>query len=137
MSPALRDRHCESYPEGTAPLSVDRRDELLEEIPGWRVVDGHHLRREWSFPDFLTALAFVNAAGALAEAEKHHPDLFLSWGKVAVEIWTHTVNGLSERDFILAAKLEALPRRAARRVRCPRARRARWPPPAPPTPPAR
>jgi 4a-hydroxytetrahydrobiopterin dehydratase len=110
MSPALRDRHCRSYPEGTPALEPDRCDELLAEIPGWRIIDGHHLRGEWSFPNFLDALAFVNAAGALAEAEQHHPDLFLSWGKVAVEIWTHTVNGLSESDFILAARLEALPR---------------------------
>lgn len=110
MTEALRDRHCKAYPEGTPALGAERCAELLEEIPGWTMIDGHHLRREWGFPDFLTALAFVNEIGALAEAEQHHPDLFLSWGKVAIEIWTHTVNGLSESDFILAAKLEALPR---------------------------
>jgi 4a-hydroxytetrahydrobiopterin dehydratase len=62
----------------------------------------------YTFPDFATALDFVNKAGAIAEAEGHHPDLLLSWGKVEVKVWTHKINGLTESDFILAAKIEEL-----------------------------
>ncbi len=108
MSEPLASRRCAQIPEGTPPLAPERRDALLSEIDGWEIVDGHHLRREWSFPDFLSALDWVNRAGEIAEAERHHPEIFLTWGRVSVEIWTHTVNGLSESDFILAAKLERL-----------------------------
>jgi 4a-hydroxytetrahydrobiopterin dehydratase len=64
--------------------------------------------KAYTFPDFVQALKFVNGAGAIAEAEGHHPDLFLSWGKVEVKTWTHKINGLTESDFILAAKIEEL-----------------------------
>lgn len=74
----------------------------------WTVVDGHHLRREYKFPDFVGALAFVNRVGALAEDNGHHPDLYFTWGKAAVELHTHAVNGLTETDFILAAKIDEL-----------------------------
>lgn len=110
MPKPLRDRDCQLVPEGTPPLAAERAAEMLGELPGWEIVDGHHLRRSWEFPDFLSAMAFVNRMGELAESQQHHPDIALSWGKVAVEIWTHTVGGLSETDFILAAKFEALPR---------------------------
>ena len=77
-------------------------------LPGWKVVDGHHLWKSFAFPDFRTALDFVNRAGAVAEAEGHHPDLFLSWGKADVKIWTHKIDGLTESDFVLAAKIDDL-----------------------------
>jgi 4a-hydroxytetrahydrobiopterin dehydratase len=77
-------------------------------LPGWRVVDGHHLEKRFTFPDFAQGLAFVNRAGAVAEQEGHHPDLHLSFGKVTVTVWTHAIDGLSESDFVLAAKLDAL-----------------------------
>jgi len=72
------------------------------------VVDGHHLLKTFTFPDFKTALAFVNRAGEIAEEEGHHPDLLLSWGKVEVKTWTHKIDGLTESDFILAAKIDKL-----------------------------
>src|SRR5579871_2155809 len=74
------------------------------------VVNEHHLKKSYAFPDFVKALAFVNQAGAIAEEQGHHPDLYLSWGKVGVEIWTHKIDGLTESDFILAAKLDRIPR---------------------------
>lgn len=74
----------------------------------WQVVEQHHLSRTFRFADFAGALAFVNQVGAVAEAENHHPDLHLAWGRVGVEIWTHAIGGLSESDFILAAKIDRL-----------------------------
>jgi 4a-hydroxytetrahydrobiopterin dehydratase len=74
---------------------------------GWRVVDEHHLEKEYRFPDFATALAFTNQVGAIAEEEGHHPDIALAWGRVAVTIWTHKIDGLTRSDFILAAKIDA------------------------------
>jgi 4a-hydroxytetrahydrobiopterin dehydratase len=81
---------------------------MMAQVPGWDVVDGHHLNRTFVFPDFRTALDFVNRVGAVAEQEGHHPDLYLAWGKVGVKIWTHKIDGLTESDFILAAKIESL-----------------------------
>lgn len=75
---------------------------------GWRIVEEHHLEKEYRFGDFAEALAFVNRVGALADAEDHHPDLFLAWGRVRITIWTHTIDGLTESDFVFAAKCQAL-----------------------------
>lgn len=72
----------------------------------WAVVDDHHLFKTYRFPDFVTALAFVNRVGAVAEAEGHHPDVELTWGRVAIKIWTHAIDGLTESDFVLAAKAD-------------------------------
>ena len=77
---------------------------------GWRVVDEHHLEKLYEFPDFVSALAFVDRLGELAEQQGHHPDIYLSWGKARVTIWTHKIDGLTESDFVLAAKADALPR---------------------------
>ena len=71
---------------------------------GWRVVDEHHLEKEYKFPDFVSALAFVNRVGETAEEQGHHPDVYLSWGKAKLTIWTHAIDGLTESDFIFAAK---------------------------------
>jgi 4a-hydroxytetrahydrobiopterin dehydratase len=73
---------------------------------GWRVVDEHHLEKEYRFPDFRRALDFTVAAGEIAEQEGHHPDILLSWGKARVTIYTHKIDGLTESDFVLAAKLD-------------------------------
>jgi 4a-hydroxytetrahydrobiopterin dehydratase len=75
---------------------------------GWRVVDEHHLEKEYTFKNFREALAFTNRVGEVAEKEGHHPDIFLAWGKVALKIWTHSVGGLSENDFVLAAKADSV-----------------------------
>ena len=75
---------------------------------GWQVVDGHHLQKVFPFPDFVTALDFTNRVGELAEQEGHHPDICLSWGRVEVEIFTHKIDGLTESDFVLAARIDRL-----------------------------
>lgn len=74
----------------------------------WAVVADHHLQKEWTFPDFAAALAFVNQVGALAEAANHHPDVYLTWGKVRLTLWTHTANGLTDKDFALAGEIDRL-----------------------------
>jgi 4a-hydroxytetrahydrobiopterin dehydratase len=106
----LAEKHCAPCRGGVPPLRGAQLDTLKAQVPEWRVVDGHHLARVFNFPDFRTALAFVNRVGEVAEAEGHHPDLGLSWGKVAVKIWTHKIDGLTESDFVLAAKIDRLPR---------------------------
>ncbi len=102
----LADKRCVACHGGIPPLSEDAISELVVEVPAWTVVEGHHLSRTLDFPDFVTALAFVNRAAEIAEAEAHHPDIYLAWGEVRVEIWTHAINGLAESDFVLAAKLD-------------------------------
>jgi len=82
----------------------------LPEFAHWSVIDEHHIVRTYKFPDFKSALEFVNRIGAIAEEQGHHPDMMLSWGKVEVTTWTHKVNGLTESDFILAAKIDRLAR---------------------------
>ena len=73
------------------------------------IAHDHHIERVFKFPNFATALAFVNRVGAIAEAEGHHPDIELGWGRVAIKVYTHKIDGLTESDFILAAKIDALP----------------------------
>jgi 4a-hydroxytetrahydrobiopterin dehydratase len=85
---------------------------LLDQLAnGWVVVEDHHLAKEFTFADFRQALDFTNRVGELAEEQGHHPDVHLSWGKVKIVIWTHKVDGLTESDFILAAKCDELQRR--------------------------
>jgi 4a-hydroxytetrahydrobiopterin dehydratase len=85
---------------------------------GWQVADEHHLEKQFDFPDFRLALAFTNQVGELAENEGHHPDILLGWGKVRITLFTHKVNGLTESDFILAAKIQSLlPEKPARAPR--------------------
>lgn len=109
MSSRLSDKECVPCHGGMPTLPEERVDALLRELDaGWEVVDGHHLQKSFGFPDFAAALDFVNRVGELAESEGHHPDLHLSWGRVEVEIWTHAVDGLTENDFVLAAKIEGL-----------------------------
>jgi len=75
---------------------------------GWKIEREHHLEKEFRFPNFATALAYVNRVGELAEAQNHHPDIALAWGKVRVTIWTHKIDGLTESDFVFAAKCDAV-----------------------------
>jgi 4a-hydroxytetrahydrobiopterin dehydratase len=79
---------------------------LAAQVPGWEVVEEHHIRKTFLFPDFRKALDFVNLVGGVAEEQGHHPDLMLSWGRVEVRIFTHKISGLTESDFILAAKID-------------------------------
>ena len=101
----LAEKRCVPCRGGVPPLAQEQIDNLLPQVPGWAVVERHHLTRTYTFPDFVSALAFVNRAGEIAEQEGHHPDIYLSWGKVEIRIWTHKINGLTESDFILAAKI--------------------------------
>jgi 4a-hydroxytetrahydrobiopterin dehydratase len=105
----LSKRHCAPCQGGTPPLSGEAIAPLRRQLhPDWRVVDEHHLERTFRFPDFREALAFTNRVGELAETEDHHPDLHLAWGKVTMQVWTHKIGGLSDNDFILAAKADRL-----------------------------
>jgi 4a-hydroxytetrahydrobiopterin dehydratase len=81
---------------------------LSHQLPNWEVVNEHHIHRIFKFPDFVKALAFVNRVGAIAEEQGHHPDILLTWGKAEITSWTHAVNGLTESDFILAAKIDRI-----------------------------
>jgi len=105
----LAEKNCVPCRGGVPPLDADAIAGLLPQLePGWEAVDHHHLRRTYKLPDFAAALALVDKIGAMAEAQAHHPDLQLSWGKVVVEIWTHKIHGLTESDFVFAAKCDAL-----------------------------
>jgi 4a-hydroxytetrahydrobiopterin dehydratase len=102
----LASRHCVPCRGGTPPLTGEALEKFKRELPDWQVVQEHHIEKTFRFPDFKTGLDFVNRVGALAEAEGHHPDLCLAWGRVQAVIYTHKINGLSESDFILAAKID-------------------------------
>jgi len=95
---------------GSMPkLSLQESKNYLAQLEdGWQVVEDHHIEKEYGFNDFKSALAFVNKVGEVAEQEGHHPDIYLAWGKVGIRLWTHKINGLSESDFILAAKCDAI-----------------------------
>ena len=105
----LADRDCVPCRGGVPPLTGEELAELSGALgPAWEIVDGHHLTRTFRFNDFREALAFTNRVGDLAEEQGHHPDLHLAWGRVTVEIWTHAIDGLTESDFVLAAKIDLL-----------------------------
>lgn len=108
MPTSLAERHCVALPEGTPALAPAAREELHAQIPAWEVVDGKRLRRTFRFKDFAGALRFVDAVGAMSDAEDHHPEIALTWGRATIEIWTHTVGGLSENDFVYAARTDVI-----------------------------
>jgi 4a-hydroxytetrahydrobiopterin dehydratase len=105
---ALADQSCIPCKGGVPPLPHDRVAALLQQIPTWAAPKDHHLERRFKVKDFAAALALVNRIGALAEEQKHHPDLALGWGWVEVKVWTHKIDGLTESDFVLAAKVDRL-----------------------------
>jgi 4a-hydroxytetrahydrobiopterin dehydratase len=105
----LASKTCVPCRGGVPPLKGRELAELKRQVSGWEVIEEHHLRKTYTFPDFKSALAFVNRVGEVAEEQGHHPDICLGWGKVEVTIWTHKIDGLTESDFILAAKLDQLP----------------------------
>jgi 4a-hydroxytetrahydrobiopterin dehydratase len=102
----LAQKRCTPCRGGVPPLAGAALAAFQDKLPSWKVIDGHHLAKSFLFPDFKTALDFVNRVGAIAEGEGHHPDLRLSWGKVDVETYTHKIEGLTENDFILGAKID-------------------------------
>lgn len=114
MTENLTASRCVPCQGGVPTLTDDEIAGLRPQVPDWEVttVDGvKHLRRQFSFPDFRKALDFTVAVGELAEREDHHPDIHLAWGRVGVEIWTHKIRGLHRNDFILAAKIDGIPRK--------------------------
>jgi 4a-hydroxytetrahydrobiopterin dehydratase len=110
MTEALRTKRCIPCSGDVPPLDPVAATELLRQLPAWRIGDGEtpRLTRRFTFPDFRAALAWVNRVGALAEDEAHHPDIAIHYNVVELEIWTHAIRGLSESDFVLAAKIDAL-----------------------------
>jgi 4a-hydroxytetrahydrobiopterin dehydratase len=104
----LADRKCVPCRGGIPPLTGDQLTPFLSELPDWKLVEEHHIEKSFLFPDFRKALEFVNRVGEVAEQEGHHPDLTLSWGKVDARIYTHKIHGLTESDFVLAAKIDRL-----------------------------
>jgi len=103
----LTSRTCVPCRGGVAPLKGEPLKLLAAQLgQGWQVVDEHHLEKTYRFKDFAGALAFVNRVGAVAEAEGHHPDIALAWGRVTLTVFTHKIDGLHENDFILAAKAD-------------------------------
>ncbi|MCC6730309.1 MAG: 4a-hydroxytetrahydrobiopterin dehydratase [Chthonomonadales bacterium] len=108
MASELAQKKCVPCASGEPPLKGADIARLRGEIgEGWHVVDEHHLEKEYRFTNFRDALAFTNRVGAIAEEEGHHPDIYLAWGKVRLVIWTHKAGGLTENDFILAARADA------------------------------
>ncbi|MGB9234201.1 MAG: 4a-hydroxytetrahydrobiopterin dehydratase [Terriglobales bacterium] len=108
---SLADKTCVPCHGGIPALKGKELADIYRQLPGsaqWTVVNEHHITRSYKFPDFRSALAFVNRVGALAEEQGHHPDILLAWGKAEVTLWTHAVDGLTESDFILAAKIDRL-----------------------------
>lgn len=107
MKSELAQKKCEPCNSGTSALKGDALKQIAAKLPpGWNVVDEHHLEKQFKFPDFRKALDFTNRVGEIAERQQHHPDIYLTWGQVRLQINTHKVNGLTENDFILAAKTE-------------------------------
>jgi 4a-hydroxytetrahydrobiopterin dehydratase len=105
----LASMQCVPCMGGVPPLKGNELRELQQQLGGgWRVVDEHHLEKTFEFKNFREALDFTNRLGELAEEQGHHPDIHLSWGKVGVQIWTHKIDGLTESDFVLAAKADRL-----------------------------
>lgn len=107
MISKLADKKCRPCEGGEEPLKGAQLEELRGQLGGkWEVVGEHHLEKTYEFENFRQALDFTNRVGEVAEEEGHHPDVYLAWGKVRLKIWTHKIDGLTESDFVLAAKVD-------------------------------
>ncbi|RTZ78577.1 MAG: 4a-hydroxytetrahydrobiopterin dehydratase [SAR324 cluster bacterium] len=103
----LAQETCIPCRSGVPPLKGEELDALQEKLGnGWQIINEHHLEKEYIFADFRQALDFTVKVGEVAENQDHHPDIYLAWGKVKLTIWTHKIDGLTESDFILAAKAD-------------------------------
>lgn len=103
----LAEKECVPCKGGVPPMPPEEQQKFLQQLHDeWEVDSNGHLRRAFTFKNFAAALDFVNTVGAIAEQEQHHPDLHLSYGKVIGEIWTHKIDGLTESDFVFAAKMD-------------------------------
>ncbi len=109
MQNELAKKKCIPCETGVPPLKDEELVKFYQQLQhGWKVIEEHHLKKEYTFKNFKQALDFTNKVGEIAESEGHHPDIYLAWGKVKITIWTHKINGLSESDFILAAKCDEI-----------------------------
>ena len=109
MSTELAKKECKACDGKTPALKGESLKQMQGKLKdGWRVLDEQRLEKEYKFPDFRRALVFVNRVGEIAEQQNHHPDIYFTWGKARIQIWTHSINGLSESDFILAAKIDGV-----------------------------
>lgn len=109
MSEQLTDKRCVPCEDGTPPLKGDEIQKNKNQLKNdWKVIDDTKIRHEFKFKDFKTAMTFVNKMAEVAEEEGHHPDIHIHYNRVVVELWTHSIGGLSENDFIMAAKIERL-----------------------------
>ena len=104
----LADRQCVPCRGGVPPLKGDEVQRLLGQLADWQAVSEHHLLKTYRFQNFSEALAFVNRIGEIAEEQGHHPDICFGWGQAEISIWTHKIDGLTESDFVLAAKIDKL-----------------------------
>lgn len=104
---SLADKQCIPCKGGVPPMPRAQAEELLGELDdGWKLNEDGHLERKFAFGNFVMAMEFANRIGEIAEAENHHPDLHIGWGRCTVEIWTHKISGLTESDFYFAAKAD-------------------------------
>jgi len=106
--PQLAGRHCVACEKGMPPLSEAEAALYLPQVPAWEMREARSLRRRFRFKDFVASMAFVNLVAELAEAQGHHPDIFISHNRVRIDLTTHAIGGLSENDFILAARIDRL-----------------------------
>ena len=107
MPEDLASQNCVPCRGGVPPMK-GREQRILQLVPEWKAVNEHHITRLFTFPDFKQALEFVNAVGEIAEHQGHHPDILLTWGKAEITLWTHKIDGLTQSDFIMAAKIDRL-----------------------------
>ena len=106
---SIAQKKCVPCQPGTMPIMGQQALDRLKQLPGWELaIEGKAIKRRFSFPDFMSALAFVTKVADIAEAEGHHPDIMLGWGYVEFVLWTHTIMGLHENDFIIAYKINDL-----------------------------
>ena len=105
----LAEQDCIPCKGGIPPLKGQELAEVQRKLGNhWEVINGHHLEKDFTFKNFREALAFTNKVGELAEQQGHHPDIYLSWGRVKITLWTHKIDGLTESDFVMAAKIDRL-----------------------------
>jgi 4a-hydroxytetrahydrobiopterin dehydratase len=108
MPSELAKKQCQACEGGTPPIKGDELKFMLSQLGGnWKILNDR-LEKQFKFPDFRSALKFVNQVGEIAEQQNHHPDIYFTWGQARIQIWTHSAKGLTENDFILAAKIDEL-----------------------------
>ncbi len=105
---ALAEKHCVPCKGGVPPFTREEAEKYLQQVQGWQLIDGNKIAKEFKFPNYLDGPAFAVKVGELADQEGHHPNIHIFYKKVRIEIWTHKINGLTESDFILAAKIDQL-----------------------------